>query len=85
MILSRKDTANTAGERIDREVVCGILPALGKERSYGFMDAFLVLSGYCVATWSYTQGVYLTGLVGFPQLLISAFLGALLLPRDARR
>lgn len=79
MIFSRKNTAKTAAEAVDREVVCGILPALGKERSYGFMDAFLVLSGYCVATWSYTQGVYLTGLVGFPQLLISAFLGALLL------
>ena len=79
MRFSRKEPAKAAGEAVDREVVCGILPALGKDRSYGFMDAFLVLSGYCVATWSYTQGVYLTGLVGFPQLLISAFLGALLL------
>ncbi len=65
--------------QIDKEVSCGILPVLGKERTYGFMDALLVLSGYCIATWSYTQGSYLATLVGFKQLLIGAFLGALLM------
>lgn len=66
-------------EQIDKEVVFGILPVLQKKRLYGFWDAFLVLSGYCIATWSYTQGVYLTTLVGFRQLLIGAFIGAILL------
>lgn len=64
---------------IEQEVICGYLPVLGKERSYGFMDALLVLSGYCIATWSYTQGSYLATLVGFKQLLIGAFLAALLM------
>ena len=70
-----KDT----NEKIKNEVYCGIWPVLGKERTYGFLDALLVLSGYCIATWSYTQGSYLASLVGFKQLLIGAFLGAILM------
>lgn len=66
-------------EEIEKETYVGILPVLGKERVYGFMDALLVLSGYCIATWSYTQGSYLATLVGFKQLLIGAFFGALLM------
>lgn len=66
-------------EQIEKEASCGILPVLSKERTYGFMDALLVLSGYCIATWSYTQGNYLATLVGFKQLLIGAFLGAILM------
>lgn len=66
-------------EQIAREAVFGILPVLPRERRYGFLDAFLVLSGYCIATWSYTQGAYLAGLVGFKQLLIGAFFGAILM------
>ena len=61
---------------VEQEALFGTLPVQGKERLYGFLDAFLVLSGYCIATWSYTQGAYLATLVGFRQLLIGAFLGA---------
>lgn len=64
---------------IENEVYCGYIPANKKERTYGFIDALLILSGYCIATWSYTQGAYLTGLVGFRQLLITAFAGAFLM------
>lgn len=70
---------NNTNEKIKQEVYCGIWPVLFKERTYGFMDALLVLSGYCIATWSYTQGSYLASLVGFKQLLIGAFLGAILM------
>lgn len=66
-------------QQIEREAVFGIVPVLQKEKQYGFMDAFLVLAGYCIATWSYTQGSYLATLVGFRQLLIGAFLGAILM------
>lgn len=66
-------------KQIEKEAVFGILPIGTNKRQYGFLDAFLVLSGYCVATWSYTQGSYLTTLVGFKQLLIGAFLGAVLM------
>lgn len=66
-------------EEIEREAYLGILPVTEKERTYGFLDALLVLSGYCIATWSYTQGSYLATLVGFKQLLIGAFLGAILM------
>ena len=66
-------------EQIEREAYLGILPVGAKERTYGFLDALLVLSGYCIATWSYTQGSYLATLVGFKQLLIGAFFGAILM------
>ena len=58
--MSRKHDVN---KEIENEVYCGTLPVLPKERKYGFMDALLVLSGYCIATWSYTQGSYLATLV----------------------
>lgn len=66
-----------ADSQIEKEAVFGILPMIKGEKIYGFLDAFLVLSGYCIATWSYTQGAYLASLVGFRQLLIGAFLGAI--------
>ena len=64
-------------EDIEREAIFGILPVTASKKQYGFLDAFLVLGGYCIATWSYTQGTYLATLVGFKQLLIGAFLGAI--------
>ncbi len=66
-------------QAIEKEALFGVLPVLKKEKIYSFMEAFLVLSGYCIATWSYTQGAYLTTLVGFKQLLIGAFFGAILM------
>ena len=66
-------------EGIAREALFGSLPILANERLYGFLDGLLLLSGYCIATWSYTQGAYLASLVGFRQLLIGAFFGALLM------
>ena len=64
---------------MEREALFGSLPVLSGDRVYSFPDAFLVLSGYCIATWSYTQGAYLATLVGFRQLLIGAFFGAVLM------
>lgn len=69
----------STNEEIEKEAYLGILPIKAKERTYGFVDALLVLSGYCIATWSYTQGSYLATLVGFKQLLIGAFFGAILM------
>ena len=69
----------SVNEQIEKEALFGILPVLGKEKLYGFPDAVLILSGYCIATWSYTQGSYLATLVGFKQLLIGAFAGAILM------
>ena len=51
LLMSRKHDVN---KEIENEVYCGTLPVLPKERKYGFMDALLVLSGYCIATW-YSQ------------------------------
>ncbi len=68
---------NSVEKQVEKEAVFGTLPILQKEKIYGFLDAFLILSGYCIATWSYTQGSYLATLVGFKQLLIGAFLGAI--------
>lgn len=74
-----KSSNQNTNDAIEQEAVFGILPITTKQKQYGFIDAFLVLSGYCIATWSYTQGSYLTTLVGFKQLLIGAFLGAILM------
>jgi NCS1 family nucleobase:cation symporter-1 len=70
---------NNVDKQMEKEAVFGIIPVLQNEKIYGFLDAFLILSGYCIATWSYTQGTYLTTLVGFKQLLIGAFIGAILM------
>lgn len=70
---------NNVNSQIEKEALFGAAPILTKEKLYGFMDAVLVLSGYCIATWSYTQGSYLATLVGFKQLLIGAFFGAILM------
>ena len=64
---------------IERETIFGTMPVLKSEKIFGFLDAFLVLAGYCIATWSYTQGSYLATLVGFKQLLIGAFAGAIIM------
>ena len=66
-------------KQVEKEAFFGIAPVLKREKLYGFLDALLVLSGYCIATWSYTQGSYLATLVGFKQLLIGAFFGAILM------
>ena len=73
----RRSQEKAREKAIEREVLFGILPVLPEERRYGFLDAVLILSSYCIATWSYTQGAYLASLVGFRQLLIGAFAGAL--------
>lgn len=70
---------NDINKQIEREAFFGVVPILKKDKLYGFIDALLILSGYCIATWSYTQGSYLATLVGFKQLLIGAFFGALLM------
>ena len=70
---------NKTDKQIEKEAVFGIAPVLNSEKLYGFLDALLILSGYCIATWSYTQGSYLATLVGFRQLLTGAFLGAILM------
>ncbi len=70
---------NNINKEIEKEAFFGIAPVLKKEKLYGFLDALLILSGYCIATWSYTQGSYLATLVGFKQLLIGAFFGAILM------
>ncbi|MDR2903237.1 MAG: cytosine permease [Clostridiales bacterium] len=66
-----------ANSEAAREAVLGILPITARERRYHFFDAFLILSGYCIATWSYTQGAYLASIVGFKQLVIGAFFAAI--------
>ena len=61
----RRSQEKAREKAIEREVLFGIFPVLPEERRYGFLDAVLILSGYCIATWSYTQGAYLASLVGF--------------------
>lgn len=75
----KSDLKKNINEQIEKEALFGSMPVLAKEKLYGFMDAVLVLSGYCIATWSYTQGSYLATLVGFKQLFIGAFFGAILM------
>jgi NCS1 family nucleobase:cation symporter-1 len=76
---SRPTEKPNANSIVERNIFFGIVPVLKREKIYGFLDAFLILSGYNIATWSYTQGSYLATLVGFKQLLIGAFIGAILM------
>ena len=46
---------NKVDKQVEHEAIFGIAPVLRNEKIYGFIDALLVLSGYCTATWSYTQ------------------------------
>jgi NCS1 family nucleobase:cation symporter-1 len=60
-------------EALKKEAIFGTVPVMKKEKTYGFWDAFLVLSGYGVATWCYTQGAYVASFLSFKQLLLSTF------------
>ena len=42
--------SGTVEARVAREALFGSLPVLSDERIYGFLDALLLLSGYCIAT-----------------------------------
>ena len=63
---------------IDQEAEFGIVPVTTKAKQYKFSDAFLFMSSYAIATWNYTQGAYITGLVGFKQMLITTIFGSLI-------
>ena len=56
-------------EQYTKEATFGTLPVRKSERQYGMLDAFLVLSGYGVATWCYTQGTFQAAYCNFKQLL----------------
>lgn len=49
----------------------GTLPMRKSERQYGLIDAFLVLSGYGIATWCYSQGALQAQYTNFAGLLTS--------------
>lgn len=70
--MSGKSTINTA---IQKEAEFGVLPVMPGERQFGFWDAMLVLSGYGVATWCYTQGGFMASMLNFKQLTVAAFAG----------
>ncbi|MGC6083957.1 cytosine permease [Enterobacter hormaechei] len=61
--------------QIQKEAEFGILPMRRSERQFGFWDALFVLSGYGIATWSYTQGGFMATLLNFKQLTIASFAG----------
>ena len=60
-------------EFIRQETVTGAVPMLSRERQYGFLDLFLITSGFSIATWCYTQGAYVAQYLSFSQMLINIF------------
>ncbi|MDD6794693.1 MAG: cytosine permease [Clostridiaceae bacterium] len=64
---------NNTEKQMEQETILGIAPLLPNEKKYGFWDFFLMISGYAIATWCYTQGAYSAGLVNFKQLVLSTF------------
>lgn len=58
---------------IKQETVTGVVPMLGKDRVYSFLDLFLATSGFSIATWCYTQGALVAESLSFWQLLINIF------------
>lgn len=71
-------TKASVAEAVARDAEFGILPVLNSERRFGFWDALLILSGYGVATWCYTQGAFMASFVNLPQLVTSAVAGNVL-------
>lgn len=66
---------------MEQDTILGIAPVLPKERKYGFLDFFLMISGYAIATWCYTQGAYSAQLVNFKQMTLGTFgISLLILP-----
>ena len=63
----------SSDEQYTKEATFGTLPVRRSERQYGMLDAFLVLSGYGVATWCYTQGTFQAAYCNFKQLLTTTF------------
>ena len=61
------------GNEAENEAIFGVVPALKKEKSYGFWDVFLISCSYMIATWCYTQGSYMAQELSFRQLLASVF------------
>jgi NCS1 family nucleobase:cation symporter-1 len=55
----------------EQEAIFGVVPVLKKEKNYGFWDAFLVTSGFAIATWCYTQGAFMAQELSFKQLITS--------------
>ena len=64
---------STNADYIKQETVTGVVPMLGKDRTYSFMDLFLATSGFSIATWCYTQGAYVAQFLSFKQMLINIF------------
>lgn len=62
---------NNINEQVTKEAIYGTLPILSNERQYGLFDAFLILSGYAIATWCYTQGAFMAQYTSFWQLITS--------------
>lgn len=71
----QKDSANKAAEQ---EAIFGIVPMLRNDRTYGFWDFFLVVSGFGIAVWCYAQGVYIASLNHFSGLICSILGGNML-------
>lgn len=66
---------------MEQDTILGIAPVLPNERKYGFLDFFLMISGYAIATWCYTQGAYSAQLVNFKQMTLGTFgISLLILP-----
>lgn len=71
----QKDSANKAAEQ---EAIFGIVPMLRSDRTYGFWDFFFVVSGFGIAVWCYSQGVYIASLNHFSGLICSILGGNML-------
>lgn len=68
-------------EEMAQDTILGIAPILPNEKKYNFVDFFLIISGYAIATWCYTQGAYSIQMVSFRQLTLSTFgLSLMILP-----
>lgn len=61
----------STSEQVSKEAMFGTLPMRKNERQYGLLDAFLVLSGYGIATWCYSQGALQAQYTNFAGLLTS--------------
>ena len=77
--MAKDNRNNDQLQAIEDEAAFGTVPVVTREKQYRFSDAFFFMGSYAIATWNYTQGAYISSLVGFKQMLVVTIFGMLFL------
>lgn len=70
--------SSVSNKAAEQEAIFGVAPLLHEERTYSFWDFFFVVSGFGIAVWCYSQGVYIASLNHFSTMICSILGGNML-------